>query len=259
MPDRAHSSFFGELDQMKARLDAARPLPEETLASLRAHLALEWTYHSNAIEGNTLTLRETQVALEGITIGGKSLREHLEAINHRDAIHYVERLVSQQEILSERAILEIHSLVLKGIYERQAGRYRQQNVVITGASARPANFLHVRDEVGALLDWHGSPQARALHLIEREAQMHARFERIHPFIDGNGRTGRLLLNLELMKAGYPPTIIQKEDRLDYYQALDTASMTQDYMPITCLVASAVKRSLELYLELLDSARADRNA
>jgi Fic family protein len=242
-------TLLSDLDKRKARLDAVRPLPSATLASLREHLALEWTYHSNAIEGNTLTLRETQVALEGITVGGKSLRDHPEAINHRDAIHYVEALVSQREPLSERAILEIHNLVLKGIDPSQAGRYRQQNVVITGAHTRPVNFLQVREEVQGLLDWHGA-QTQTLHPIEREAQLHARFERIHPFIDGNGRTGRLLLNLELMKAGYPPAIIQKEDRLDYYKALDKASTAGDYTDITGLVAHAAKRSIDLYLSVL---------
>jgi len=240
-----------ELDERKARLDAARPLPQHTLASLREQLALEWTYNSNAIEGNTLTLRETQVVLEGITVGGKPLKDHLEAINHRDAIRYVEGLVSEEQALSERAILDLHGLVLKGIDGQQAGRYRQQNVIITGASTRPSHFMDVRGEILALLDWHGTDVAQALHPIEREAQMHVRFERIHPFVDGNGRTGRLLLNLELMKCGYPPAIIQKDDRLDYYQALDIAALAQDYVPITELVANAVKRSLDLYLGLLE--------
>jgi len=244
--------MFDELDQLKARLDAARPLPGDTLASLREHLALEWTYHSNAIEGNTLTLRETQVVLEGITVGGKTLREHLEAINHRDAIHHVEHLVSEQTALSEQAILDLHApLVLKGIDAQQAGRYRQQNVVTTGASTRPPHFLKVHDEILALLDWHASSDAQAMHPIAREAAMHARFEQIHPFTDGNGRTGRLLLNLELMKLGWPPAIIGQHERQHYYQALDAAATAQNYTPITQLVAGAARRSLELYLKLLD--------
>jgi len=242
--------MFDELDHLKARLDAARPLPRDTLASLREHLALEWTYHSNAIEGNTLTLRETQVVLEGITVGGKTLKEHLEAINHRDAIARVEHLVSQQEALSEQAILELHGLILKGIDPPQAGRYRQQNVVITGASTRPPHFLKVRDELLALLEWHAGSDARAMHPIAREAAMHARFEQIHPFTDGNGRTGRLLLNLELMKLGWPPAIIGQQERQNYYQALDTAATTRNYTPITQLVAGAARRSLDLYLNLL---------
>jgi Fic family protein len=238
------------LDALKARLDAARPLPPHTLASLREQLALEWTYHSNAIEGNSLTLRETQVVLEGITVGGKPLKDHLEAINHRDAIRHVERLVSAKQPLSESMILDIHGLVLKGIDQKQAGRYRQENVIITGASVRPPHFLHVREKVKELLAWHDGGLAQALHPIERAAILHARFEQIHPFADGNGRTGRLLLNLELMQQGWPPAIIRKEDRLDYYEALDAAADTGNDTPITNLIAGAAKRSLDLYLNLL---------
>ena len=249
-----YSGFFDELDARKAKLDAARPLSLHTLASLREQLALEWTYNSNAIEGNTLTLRETQVVLEGITVGGKPLKDHLEAVNHRDAIHYVESLVSQKQVLSERVILDIHNLVLKGIDDQQAGRYRQQNVIITGASTTPAHFLHVREAIQALVAWHESKPAQALHPVEREAQMHVRFEQIHPFVDGNGRTGRLLLNLELMKLGYPPAVIRKEDRLNYYEALDTAATSKNWIPITGLVTGAVQRSLELYLNVLNPAQ-----
>jgi Fic family protein len=239
------------LDARKARLDAARPLPRHTLASLRDQLALEWTYHSNAIEGNTLTLRETQVVLEGITVGGKSLTEHLEAINHRQAIHRVESLVTGPAALSEQTILDLHALVLKGIDDTQAGRYRQQNVVITGASTRPPHFLRVREELLALLD-RRQTDMKAMHPIAREAAMHARFEQIHPFTDGNGRTGRLILNLELMKQGWPPAIIRREDRHDYYAALDAAATDQDDAPITALIASAMQRSLDLYSSVLDT-------
>jgi Fic family protein len=232
------------IDADKATLDAARPLPAHTLASLREKLMLEWTYHSNAIEGNTLTLRETKVVLEGITVGGKSLREHFEATNHRDAILYVESIVGGDEALSEWQIKNIHSLVLKGIDHNEAGRYRQENVVIAGASTTPPDFLHLPEEMQALLEWH------AMHPVERAAELHTRFVKIHPFVDGNGRTGRLLLNFELMKAGYPPAIIQKEDRLAYYDALDEACVSGNYSAITQLVANAVQRSLDTYLGIL---------
>jgi Fic family protein len=168
-----------------------------TLASLREKLMLEWTYHSNAIEGNTLTLRETKVVLEGITVGGKSLREHFEATNHRDAILYVEEIVAKNEALSE---------------------------------------------------WYDG--ATQMHPVERAVELHTRFVKIHPFIGGNGRTGRLLLNFELMKAGYPPAIIQKEDRLEYYDSLDEACVSGDYSSITQLVANSVQRSLDTYLSVL---------
>ena len=209
---------------------------------------LELTYHSNAIEGNTLTLRETKVVLEGITVGGKSLREHLEATNHRDAILYVEEIVAKREALTEWQIRNLHSLVLKSIDSEQAGRYRQENVVIAGASTTPPDFMHVAAEMAGLIDWYG--HSADLHPVARAAQLHTRFVKIHPFIDGNGRTGRLLLNFELMRVGYPPAIIRKEDRLAYYDALDVACVSGDYGEITALVAASVQRSLVVYLEVL---------
>lgn len=238
------------VDDDKAKLDAARPLPPHTVASLRDKLTLEWTYHSNAIEGNTLTLRETKVVLEGITIGGKSLREHFEAINHRDAILYVEEIVARQEPLTEWQIKNIHSLVLRGIDRGEAGRYRRENGVIAGASTTPPDFLRLDEEMQHLMTWY--EQAGQLHPIERAAELHTRFVKIHPFVDGNGRTGRLLLNFELMKFGYPPAVIRKEDRLAYYDALDEACVTGIYDDITMLVAEAVQRSLKTYLALLQS-------
>jgi len=242
------TALLGAIDGDKAKLDEARPLPKHSLATLREKLALEWTYHSNAIEGNTLTLRETKVVLEGITVGGKSLREHFEATNHRDAIIYVEERVAKDEALSEWQIRNIHSLVLKGIDDGEAGRYRQENVVISGASTTPPEFLRLPQEMASLIDWH--VQAQVQHPVTRAAGLHTRFVKIHPFIDGNGRTGRLLLNFELMKAGYPPAIIRKEDRLAYYDALDEACAAGDYSAITQLVAQAVQRSLDTYLQVL---------
>ena len=236
------------IESAKAALDTARPLPPHTLASLRDKITLEWIYHSNAIEGNTLTLRETKVVLEGITVGGKSLREHFEATNHRDAIMYVEEIVATQEAINEWQIKNIHSLVLKAIDNEAAGHYRRENVVIAGASTTPPDFLHLDEEMQQLLSWH--KQASQITPIERAAELHTRFVKIHPFVDGNGRTGRLLLNLELMKAGYPPAVIQKEDRLAYYDALDEACISGNYDAITSLVAEAVQRSLEVYIGLL---------
>lgn len=242
------AALLTAIDANKATLDAARPLPTHTVASLREKLMLELTYHSNAIEGNTLTLRETKVVLEGITVGGKSLREHLEATNHRDAILYVEEIVAKREALTEWQIRNLHSLVLKSIDPEQAGRYRQENVVIAGASTTPPDFMHVAAEMAGLIDWYG--HSADLHPVARAAQLHTRFVKIHPFIDGNGRTGRLLLNFELMRVGYPPAIIRKEDRLAYYDALDVACVSGDYGEITALVAASVQRSLAVYLEVL---------
>ncbi|MCA8253455.1 Fic family protein [Burkholderia sp. AU31624] len=246
--DSSVSLLLEAVDADKAKLDAARPLPPHTQASLREKLMLEWTYHSNAIEGNTLALRETKVVLEGITVGGKSLREHFEATNHRDAILHVEEIVGKQETLSEWQIGNIHGLLSKGIDDGEAGRYRRENVVIAGASTTPPDFLHLPAEMAALIDW--DTQAGAMHPVARAAELHTRFVKIHPFVDGNGRTGRLLLNFELMKSGYPPAVIRKEDRLAYYDTLDEACTTGDYSGITRLVAESVQRSLDAYLGVL---------
>lgn len=237
-----------DIDKAKAELDSLRPLALNTLASLREKLSLEWTYNSNAIEGNTLTLRETKVVLEGITVGGKSLREHFEAINHRDAILYVEELVATHEPLSEWQIKNIHGLVLKGVDDNEAGRYRRENVVIAGTSTAPPDFLHLNDEMRDLIAWYEA--AGQLHAIERASELHTRFVEIHPFVDGNGRTGRLLMNLELMKAGYPPAVIRKEDRLAYYDALDKACVSGDLADITSLVVAAIQRSIDAYRSVL---------
>jgi Fic family protein len=237
------------IDRLRVKLDQKRPIPTYSLKSLRDKLALEWTYHSNAIEGNTLSLRETKVVLEGITVGGRSIKEHLEARNHSDAIDFLEDIVARKQPIDEWQIKNIHGLVLKGIDDSEAGRYRAGNVAIAGASTTPPNFLHLNDEMAKLIEWYG--QSGNLHPVKRAAELHTRFVKIHPFIDGNGRTGRLLMNFDLMKAGYPPAIILKEDRLRYYDALDEACVTKNYDKITDLVADACKRSLNTYLSVLE--------
>lgn len=239
---------LASLSTDKAWLDSIRPLPPHTAASLREKLWLEWTYNSNAIEGNTLTLRETKVVLEGITVGGKSFIEHCEAINHNEAIRYVEDLVINQEPLSEWQIKSIQGLILKGIDDNEAGRYRRENVVISGASTIPPDFLHLDEAMHGLISWYEA--STSLHPVQRIAELHTRFVEIHPFVDGNGRTGRLLMNLELMKSGFPPAVIRKEDRLSYYDALDVACVCGDYSAITELVADALGRSVGLYKEVL---------
>lgn len=241
--------FFRRVDEKKQQLDSKRPLPIYTVQSIRENLLLEWTYNSNAIEGNTLTLKETKVVLEGITIGGKTLREHLEVINHKEAILYVEEIVQKNEPLSEWQIKSIHRLVLKGINDEYAGAYRNQNVIISGAEHIPPDFIVVPDQMKGLISWY-EKKAPNLHPIERAAYLHGIFVGIHPFIDGNGRTARLLLNLELMKAGYPPTIIRNEKRIEYYNSLDKAHTTNDYSDFVILVAEEVERSLDIYLKLI---------
>ena len=211
--------MFENIDALKTKLDQHRPLSPAIVKNLQDDLIVRWTYHSNAIEGNTLTLLETKVVLEGITVGGKALREHFEAINHRDAILYVEDIIKKQEPFSEWQIRNIHQLILKNIDDENAGRYRQQNVLISGATIDPPDHTLLNDKMAQFIDWY-SMEAHTLHPIERAAKVHADFVGIHPFVDGNGRTSRLLMNLELMKAGYPPSVITVENRLAYYEALD---------------------------------------
>ena len=242
------SALLTKIDQLKSQLDALRPLPEHTVRTLHEQQVLEWTYHSNAIEGNTLSLKETKVVLEGITIGGKSLNEHFEAINHREAITYVESIVSGKESLSEWQIKNIHQLVLKNIDARNAGRYRQQNVVIAGASHTPPNFLHLPQAMTALMTWYQG--AANLHPLQRAARLHVDFVGIHPFVDGNGRTARLLMNFELMRSSYLPAIIRVEQRLAYYDALDTAHTTRNYAPFLQLLAEQERETLRHYLSII---------
>jgi Fic family protein len=242
-------SIFTEVDRLKTQLDNLRPLPEHTVRTLHEQQVLEWTYHSNAIEGNTLTLKETKVVLEGITIGGKPLREHFEVINHKEAIDYVEAIVSGREALDEWQIKAIHQLVLKNIDSKNAGMYRQENVVIAGAEHTPPSFLKVPEQMTALMiSYHHN--TTHLHPVECAARLHVDFVGIHPFVDGNGRTSRLLMNFELMRHGFLPVIIPVQARLAYYDALDTAHVQGNYAPFIELVAELEQQTLKKYLSMV---------
>lgn len=240
---------FDDLDALKARLDSLQPLPAAVLRNLHDELVLRWTYNSNAIEGNTLTLLETKVVLEGIAVGGKLLREHFEAINHRDAILYVEDVARKAEPLSEWQIRNLHRLVLKQIDDDNAGVYRRHNVTIAGARHVPPDVLLVPEQMAALMQWYDT-EAAALHPVDRATRLHVDFVKIHPFVDGNGRTARLLLNLELMKAGFPAIVLPVTRRLAYYQALDTAHVEGDMAPFIALVRQAMREGFEPYWHVL---------
>ena len=241
---------FGYIDSLKERIDSFRPLSENLSKSLHEKLIVEWTYNSNAIEGNTLTLSETKVVLEGITIGGKSMVEHLETINHREAILFVEELINNNEELTEWIVRNIHALILKEIDNTNAGRYRNENVLVSGAKHIPPKHLELDHLMQKLIreyrrDW------KIYHPIIRAALLHGEFVKIHPFIDGNGRTARLLLNFELMKSGYSPIIIRNEQRASYYDVLDLAHTTMNYGPFIKLVADLVVESEKLWLSVLE--------
>ena len=241
---------FKKLDELKLKLDSFRPLDLSIVKNLHEDLVLRWTYHSNAIEGNTLTLKETKVALEGITIGGKTLREHFEAINHKDAILFMEDLAQKEDKLSEYSIKQIHSLILKNIDDENKGKYRTTNVIISGAEHKPPQSFEVQSQMQEFIKKYNENITK-LHPIELASFVHIEFVKIHPFIDGNGRTSRLLMNLELIKAGFPPVVIELEDRLEYYKALDIAHTENDYKPFLELMKKVVEKSFEPYFYVLD--------
>ena len=242
------NNYFNEVDKLKEELDSKRPISKETLKSLKESINLEWTYNSNGIEGNTLTLRETQVVLEGITVGGKTIKEHLEAINHKKAILYLDDLVKDKRPITEWNIKSIHQLILKEIDNENAGRYRKENVMIKGALHIPPDSMKIPELMEKLIlnyeTWN------KYHPIIKSALLHGELVKVHPFIDGNGRTSRLLMNLDLMNSGYNPVIIKKGDRLEYYQALDKAHITGNYTDFIILVTKLEIEILNKYLELL---------
>lgn len=241
---------FQRIDALKRAIDNHRPFSATLVRSLHEKLLVEWTYHSNAIEGNTLTLSETKVVLEGLTIGGKTIVEHLEAINHREAILFIEQIISSKGILTEYTIRNIHSLILQGIDKHNAGAYRQENVLISGASHIPPKHYEVATLMEHLITEYRT-RWESFHPVVRAMLLHGEFVKIHPFIDGNGRTARLLLNFELIRWGYPPVIIRKEQRATYYAALDTAHTAMQYGPFLELVATALLESEKLWLSVLD--------
>lgn len=209
---------FDKINSLAAELKAMRPLNETELKRLRDEFIIENTYDSNAIEGNTLTLRETALVLEGVTIGEKPLKDHLEAIGHKEAFEHITELAGANTDLTERVIKDIHSLVLMHDRENK-GKYRAVPVRISGAAHTPPQPYLVPVQMETLIADYADMKEHK-HVIEAAAEFHLRFEGIHPFIDGNGRTGRLVLNLELIKAGLLPVNIKFADRRKYYEAFD---------------------------------------
>lgn len=242
------------LTSKKQKLDTFRPLPPELVKNLDEWFKIELTYTSNAIEGNTLTRAETALVVEkGITIHGKSLKEHLEATNHAEALDYIKALVNRKrQDLTEDDILNIHKAILHRIEENHAGRYRTQHARLTGSEAVLPNPVKVPDLMKAFMSWLTGENLD--HPVKIAADAHFKLVSIHPFSDGNGRTSRLLMNLLLMQAGYPPAIIRKEDRLEYVNALEKGQVRNDTDDFYHLVYEAVDRSLDIYLEALQPER-----
>ena len=236
------------IENKKSKLDSLRPLPAAVVNRLKEQFTIEWIYNSNAIEGNTLTLRETQLILEtGMTIGGKSLREHFEVINHREAIEYVESLIDKKEPITAFHVRQIHKLVLSQIDDESAGQYRKTEVRIAGAKHIPPEAWEIPQQMTAWGDWLKSAE-KNIHPVELAAQAHHRLAAIHPFIDGNGRTARLVMNLILFKQGYPPAVILRVNRKQYYQVLMQADAGKNDSLVN-FVGRAVDHSLTLYLDV----------
>lgn len=242
-------STFDRLYEKKQVLQTSRPLPAIALNKIKESLSIEWTYNSNSIEGNTMSLRETQMVLqEGITIKGKSLREHFETHNHDKAIDYLFSIVNDGYVLRSIDILSLHGLVLRSIEDDFAGRLRNGGVRISGANFVPPNANKVSDLLDELIDFINT-NPLGLNDIELAAVFHHKLVWIHPFFDGNGRTVRLAMNLLLMRCGFPPAIILKNDRKKYYEALNQAN-GGNYQKLTLLMCQAVERTLNIYLNAL---------
>ena len=238
--------MYARILSKKKALDSLRPLPTSLVKKLWEQMLVEFTYNSNAIEGSTLTLRETQLIIqEGMTVHGKSLREHLEARNHPDAIAYIEKLAQGEKPLQEDDILKVHSLLMRGIDDQNAGKYRTGQLRVAGAAFMPPSAGKIQPLVNELLQTI-SRNPDELRPIELAAFFHHKLVNIHPFVDGNGRTARLLSNLTLMKNGYPFTVLLKVDRQKYLRTLSEAD-NGNLVPFAYFIAQCVERSLDIYL------------
>ena len=242
---------FERLYDKLAVLNHNRPLPSTAISKIKEALTIEWTYNSNSIEGNTLSLRETQMVLQdGITIRGKSLREHFEAKNHEKAIYYLNEIVNDDYTLRSIDILSLHNLVLRTIEDDFAGRIRNAGVRISGANFVPPNANKVSDLLDELIQFVNDNPLQ-LNDIELATIFHHKLVWIHPFFDGNGRTVRLAMNLLLLRKGFPPAIILKNDRKKYYEALNQANKG-NYQKLTLLMCQALERTVNIYLTSIPS-------
>lgn len=239
------------IEKKKEALNSLRPLPSVAVKKLREQFELEMTYNSNAIEGNSLTLKETFLVIsEGVTIKGKPLKDHLEAKNHTEALLFVFDLIDKDKrhTFSEHLIRTLHQLVVLDTEKEWAGKYRTSNVLITGTDHKPPEAIQVPQLMGALIEWLRKEKSK-LHPVELSALFHHRMVHIHPFFDGNGRTARLAMNVFLLQNGYPLVIILKNDRKKYYRVLALADKGE-YAPLVTFIAQAVERSLDIYLKVL---------
>ncbi len=245
---KSYGPILEQIDALKKQLDACRPLTPAEVEAIREVFLVEHTYNSNAIEGNTLTLQETALVLQGITIDRKPLKDHIEAVGYKEAFQYVEEIAKQDKPLTDYEIKSIHSLVLANRPEDK-GTFRRVNVRIAGAMTEPVQPYLIKPKVEELLEDYNN-WAKTMHIVERVALFHLRFESIHPFIDGNGRTGRLLMNLQLIKEGLPAVNIKYSDRRSYYDAFDEYARMGSADAMTKLIGEAFVARLRDMVEVL---------
>jgi Fic family protein len=249
--DIINASLLKSIEGKKHEWDAFRPFSPEIVRKLDEQFTLEWTYNSNALEGNTLSLQETDLVINrGLTIGNKTLKEHFEALNHKEGIQFLYDFVKKKKELDEKVILEIHKIILKNIRAIDAGHYRNANVMITGAVHLPPSAIKIPGLMAEFLAWYYEHKSK-LSIAELAGWVHYKMVYIHPFIDGNGRTARLLMNLLLIKNGYPPAVILNIDRKKYYRVLKEADREQ-YNNYFNFIGRSIERSLLIYLNALKS-------
>ncbi|MCL2028127.1 MAG: Fic family protein [Bacteroidales bacterium] len=252
--DTELKTLLQQTDMLRNRLQAIRPLPVDALNKIKSSLEMEYTYESNRIEGNTLTLQETALVVnEGVTIGGKSMREHLEAVNHAQAVEFIKDIARSDIAIDEHIIKEIHALILHGINKEQAGKYRDVPVMIVGSKHMPPQPYLIAPQMEQFIRDYQAMQANGDHPVMIAAFLHNELVKIHPFIDGNGRTSRLLMNLYLLSNGYTITTLKgdNEAKQTYYKALEQSHIENNPEAFNLLVADAVKQSLERYISIVE--------
>lgn len=247
---KKYAPIFARIDSKKAELKKRRPFTPGELKRLQKEFIIEFTYNSNAIEGNSLTLQETALVLEGVTIDKKPLMDHLEVIGHKDAFLYVQRRIENKDALSEKVIKNIHSLMLMDKPEDK-GVFRNIPVKISGALHEPPQPHLVSRKIDQLVKEFLTDK-KSMHPIEKIALFHLNFEGVHPFIDGNGRTGRLLINFELMQKGYPPINIKVADLKQYYHSFEAYYLNDDADPMVFMLCEYLEECLNWYLQALDT-------
>lgn len=243
-------NLLQNIDDLKKKLDNLRPLSEEMLISLQDAMEMEYTYESNRIEGNTLTLQETALVVkEGLTISGKSMREHLEAMGHAEAVEYIKTLVSDGTLVSENVVKDIHAIVLRSIDKRNAGCYRTVPVMITGSRHIPPQPYMLQKQMEDFFETFYAKESQGIHPVILSAFLHDELVRIHPFADGNGRTARLLMNMYLLSKGYCMVVLKgsNDDRVRYYKALEKSHVEHNTDDFYYMVAEAEYSMLQKYI------------